>query len=75
MCKSEKTGMVTYIVVRSGDADLGKWLTERRNVRDDFKKIYGEEPDNPGVVSVSIDSNDTGSYAESFLGPIIFRRP
>src|SRR4051812_10502020 len=37
-CKSEKSGMVTYIVVRSGTADVGKWFTEKRNVRDDFKK-------------------------------------
>lgn len=73
-CKSEKAGMVTYIVVRSGAAEVGKWLTEKRNVRDDFKKIYGEEAENPGVVSISIDSNDTNSYAESFVGPIGFRR-
>src|ERR1051325_8089825 len=31
-CKSEKTGLVTYVVVRSGPADFGKWLTESRNV-------------------------------------------
>src|SRR5581483_2003026 len=40
--KSQKTGLVTYVVVRSGPADLGKWMTESRNVREDFKKIYGE---------------------------------
>lgn len=75
ICKSEKTGTVTYMVLRSGPADLGKWLTESRNVREDFKKVYGEEPDNPGAVSLSIDSNDTGSMAEAFIGPIRFRRP
>ena len=73
-CKSEKSGMITYIVVRSGAGELGKWVTERRNVRDDFKKVYGEDAENPGAVSVSIDSNDTNSYAESFVGPIAFRR-
>jgi hypothetical protein len=56
------------------DGGLGKWHTERRNVRDDYKKIYGEEPDNPGAVSISIDSNDTDSYSESFVGPIVFKR-
>ncbi len=74
-CKSEKTGMVTYIVVRSGPAEIGKWFTERRNVREDFKKIYGEYDDEPGVVSVAIDSNDTSSTSESFIGPIAFRKP
>lgn len=73
--KSEKTGTVTYIIIRSGKADLGKWLTERRNVREDFKRIYGEEPENPGAVSIAIDSNDTTSSAESFMGAIVFRKP
>jgi len=73
--KSQKTSTVTYVIVRSGTTDLGKWLTESRNVAEDFRKIYGEEPDNPGFISVSIDSNDTHSSAESFMGPILFRKP
>jgi hypothetical protein len=75
ICKSEKTGTVMYIVVRSGAADVNKWLTEHRNVREDFKKVYGDYPDDPGAVSISIDSNDTNSVAESFVGPILFKRP
>jgi hypothetical protein len=74
ICKSEKTGTVTYIVVRSGAADLGKWFTERRNVVDDFKKIYGNGPDDPAAVSIAIDSNDTNSTAESYMGPILFKK-
>ena len=73
--KSEKTGTVTYVVVRSGSADLGKWLTERRNVAEDYRKIYGGQPDNPGVISIAIDSDDTSSSAESFFGSILFRKP
>jgi hypothetical protein len=75
ICKSEKTGTVTYVIMRSGPAELGKWLTERRNVLEDFRKIYGETPDEPALVSVAIDSNDTQSTAESFLGTLLFRRP
>lgn len=75
ICKSEKTGTVTYIVVRSGPADIGKWMTERRNVRADFKQVYGDDPDNPAAVSVAIDSNDTKSTAESYVGEILFKKP
>jgi len=75
ICKSEKTGTVTYVIVRSGSADLGKWLTERRNVVEDFRKIYGEEPESPEALSVAIDSNDTNSTSESTMGTILFRRP
>ncbi|MEX2223782.1 MAG: DUF3047 domain-containing protein [Candidatus Rokuibacteriota bacterium] len=74
--KSEKTGLVTYVVVRSGTADVGKWLTESRNVLEDYKKIYGETPgEEVGAVSISIDSNDTRSAAESYFGEILFRKP
>jgi hypothetical protein len=75
VCKSEKSGTVMYVVVRSGPADLGKWLTERRNVAEDFKRLYNDDADPPGAVSVAIDSNDTQSSAESFMGTIFFRRP
>ena len=75
ICRSEKTGTVTYVVVRSGPADLGRWLTETRNVREDFQRIYGEAPDNPAAVSIGIDTNDTDSVAEAYVGRIAFRRP
>ena len=75
ICKSQKTSTVTYIVLRSGSDELGKWITERRNVVEDFRKIYGEEPDNSAVLSLGIDSDDTRSGAESFIGPTVFTRP
>jgi Protein of unknown function (DUF3047) len=73
---SQKVGTVTFVVVRSGDADLGRWLTETRNVYDDYKRIYGEEPgETVGAVSISINSQNTHSSAESFFGEILFRKP
>jgi len=73
---SASTSMVTYVVVRSGPADLDKWITERRNVLEDFRHIYGKDPDEPAeVVSIGIDSNDTRSRAESYMGAILFRKP
>ena len=73
--KSEKTSTVTYVVMRSGTSEAGKWITERRNVVEDYQKIYGGQPDNPGYISVAIDSDDTVSSAESVFGAIRFRSP
>jgi DUF3047 family protein len=71
--KSKKTGTVTYVIVRSGAAELGRWLTERRDVLEDYRRIFGAEPDGPPrVLSLSIDSNDTHSSAESYFGAIAF---
>jgi hypothetical protein len=75
ICQSQKTSTVTYVVLRSGSNELGKWITERRNVIEDFRKIYGEAPDKPTGLSLGIDSADTRSSAESFIGPTVFTRP
>ena len=73
IAKSQKTGTVTFVVMRSGPEDLGRWLMERRNVAEDYARIFGEFPYNPKVISISIDSNDTRSMAEFLMGPIVFR--
>ena len=74
--KSEKTGRVTYVVVRSGLRDLGKWLDESRNVFEDYRRIYGEEPQELiKAVSLATDSDDTGSSAEGYVAQILFRSP
>ena len=73
ICRSEKTRTVTYIVVRSGSTDLNKWITEKRNVVEDFEKVYGDAPDVPAVLSLSTDSNDTNSTSEAMVGTIRFK--
>ena len=73
---SPKVGTITFVVVRSGGADLGKWLTETRNVYEDYKRIYGEEPgESVGVVSISSNSQNTNSRAAALFGEILFRKP
>jgi hypothetical protein len=74
ICKSQKTPTIVYIVLRSGPGQIGKWLTERRDVVEDFQRIYGGIPESPSALSLSIDSDDTASTAESFIGPIVFTR-
>jgi hypothetical protein len=49
-------------------------MVERRNVRDDYARAFGEEPSSPGVVAISIDTNDTHSTAEAVIGRIAFTR-
>ena len=44
VAQSPSAGAVTYVVVRSGRAEAGRWLTETRNVDEDYKQIYGEAP-------------------------------
>ena len=70
--RSRKTGTVTFVLLHSGREELDRWVTERRNVAEDYRRIYGEAPDNPGALALSIDSNDTQSSAEGLIGTIRF---
>ena len=70
--KSAKTGTVTFVVARSGEAGLGRWTEERHDVVADHRRIFGEAPEPPGAVALSIDTNDTRSTAEARFGRIGF---
>ena len=67
---SQKTGTVTFIVARRGDQGLGQWLDERRNVADDYLRVFGEAPPPLPALALSIDTNDTRSSAEAMFGRI-----
>ena len=36
------TGIVRNVVVRTGSEQLGKWMTESRNIVEDFELAFGE---------------------------------
>ena len=72
MERSRKAGNVIFVIVRSGTQELGRWVTERRNVYEDYRKAFGEDPEDPRAVAISIDTNDTHSTAEALVGRIVF---
>jgi hypothetical protein len=65
---------IKAIVVRSGKSDMGKWLTETRNVYDDYKKLFGEEPEAIEGVRIQINSQHTGTSAESYFADVVFEK-
>jgi Protein of unknown function (DUF3047) len=54
------------VVMQSGIQGLGTWITERRNLIDDYKQAYGEEPEGIEGVRIQINSQHTQSRAESY---------
>jgi hypothetical protein len=66
-----KQGRVHYIVVRSGDMDRARWMTEQRDIAADYLSVFGEAPAaGPDEIEISVDSNDTRSHSESSIGEI-----
>jgi Protein of unknown function (DUF3047) len=60
------------IVAESGPKRVGQWLTLTRNVLDDYRQAYGEEPGKIISVGVMTDTNTTGSKVTAYYGDIIF---
>lgn len=65
---------VKVVVVRSGAAELGTWITETRNVYEDYKKLYGDEPPPVKGVRFQINSQHTGTSAESWFADVVFKK-
>lgn len=65
-----------YIILRTAKVDgTGKWYKERRNIYEDYKRLFGKEPEHEALIGVQIDSNDTGSSAEAFFRRIFLSPP
>lgn len=60
-------------VCRSGGADLNRWLTETRNLAADYQKAYGRPAPRVKGIRLQINSQHTGTSAESCFGEVAFR--
>jgi hypothetical protein len=61
---------IKVITVKSGASDLNKWITFKRNIVDDYKMLFNEEPPFIEGVRVQINSQNTGTIAEAMFGKI-----
>jgi hypothetical protein len=66
------TGNAKMVAVRSSAEQAGEWLTQRRNVRDDLRKLFGEEFDEIHAVALMTDSDNTKQSASALYGDIFF---
>jgi hypothetical protein len=70
---------VRYIVLRNKTDKLGEWYGEKRNVYEDYKKLFkdinkGEPKGTTQGISFYINSQHTKTQAESFIGEVYFTR-
>ena len=61
---------VIMLAVESGPSKTGQWVSEERNVYEDFKKLFGEEPPALGAVAIMTDTDNTDSHAVAYYGDI-----
>ena len=64
---------IEAIVCRSGIADENRWIDESHDLRADYLKAFGKAPARVKGLRLQINSQHTGSSAESFFADVAFR--
>ena len=60
------------VAVQSGGELAGRWVSETRNVLEDYRRLYGEDPPPISGVAIMTDSDNTGESATAWYGDIVF---
>jgi hypothetical protein len=61
------------VVCQSGSRDTNRWIAESRNVAADYERAYGRPAPRVKGLRIQINSQHTGSTAESYFGEVAFR--
>jgi hypothetical protein len=61
------------VVCQSGAGDADRWIAEKRNVAYDYGRAYGRPAPRVKGLRLQINSQHTGTIAESYFGEVAFR--
>lgn len=71
---SKLFGNQQIVVVKSGKEDLGKWQTFQRNILEDYRRLFGDDPPKkPLAILILSDGNSTGQRAAADYDDIELR--
>lgn len=70
--ESAVTGNAVMLSLRSGESEAGLWLSEKRNIREDFQALFGEDVLKIDAIAIMSDSDNTGQSSRAYYGDIFF---
>ncbi len=66
------TGNARMIAVRGGVGQIGRWVEERRDVRGDYHRLFGNDARYADAVAIMTDTDNTHKSAVAYYGDIYF---
>lgn len=66
------TDNARMIALQSGADKAGQWITESRNVRADYRRLFGEDVKEADGVAIMTDTDNSGQKATAWYGNIRF---
>lgn len=64
------TSNARMIAVRGGNSEAGNWVTERRDIRADYRRLFNEEPGKVAAIAIMTDTDNTGQTVQAWYGDI-----
>ena len=65
------TDRAKMIVMESGKEKAGQWVSEERDIYEDYKKLFGAEPPEIAFIAVMSDTDNTGESATACFDDIV----
>lgn len=72
---SPRTDRVRKIVVESGADNVGQWREYRRDIAEDYRRAFGEEPGHLIGVALMTDADNTGEKVTAWYGALRLTAP
>jgi hypothetical protein len=67
------TDRAKMIAVQSGPQEIGRWLSEERNLYEDYRRLFGQEPPRIAGIALMTDTDNTGESAVAYYDQIVLR--
>jgi len=71
---STYTDRSKMVAVESGPEGVGEWRTEQRNVYEDYRRLFGQDPPRPLAIAVMTDTDNTGETAMAYYDDLQFMK-
>lgn len=63
------------VAVESGAEKAGVWISEERNIVEDFRRLFGEDPPSVGAIAIMSDTDNTKGKVRAWYDDLIFLPP
>jgi hypothetical protein len=62
-------------LLEQGNAKAGGWVMEERNILEDYRTAFGEDPPDEATVAVMCDTDNTGERTTAWVDDlVVFRK-
>lgn len=68
---SPRSDRIRKVVLDSGEKQLRRWRTHRRQLAADYRRAFGEEPGSLLAVALMTDADNTSSKAEAWYSDVV----